>query len=344
MNALVVAPDYVPDPASVNGPRALLEVNGIGKTFRNGVRAVSNVNLRLNAGETLGIVGESGCGKSTTAKIMLKLLEPDEGNVLFDGVDIHRLRGKALRDLRRRLQVVPQNPQTSLNPRLTVHDSIAFNMRAHGYGSAERARRIPELLDRVGLDPSYGARYPHQMSGGQLQRAAIARALATEPEVVVCDEAVSALDKSVQAQVLNLLAELQAGLGIAYVFISHDLAVVEHISDRVAVMYLGHVVEEGPADQLWHDPRHPYTATLLSSAPGHGADRIVLSGELPNPANPPSGCGFRTRCPLAEEACATEWPLLTVRTPLHHAACVHDDPVPLLGVPGLRPAGSEPAA
>ncbi|MFF0344799.1 ABC transporter ATP-binding protein [Kribbella sp. NPDC004875] len=339
MNALAAALD-----PTTTGSRPLMEVNGIGITFKNGVRAVSNVNLTVNAGETLGIVGESGCGKSTTAKIMLRLLAPDEGRVFFDGEDISRLRGAKLKKLRRRLQVVPQNPQTSLNPRLSVGDSIAFNMRVHGYGAKQRAARIPEMLDRVGLDPSYAGRYPHQLSGGQLQRAAIARALATEPEVVVCDEAVSALDKSVQAQVLNLLAELQANLGLAYVFISHDLAVVEHISDRVAVMYLGRVVEEGPARELWDNPRHPYTATLLSSAPGLGQRRIVLSGDLPNPANPPSGCGFRSRCPVADERCATEWPLLTVRTKQHHASCVHEDPVTLLDIPGRAPTGSEPAA
>ncbi|CAO5152696.1 oligopeptide ABC transporter (ATP-binding protein) [Frankia sp. AiPs1] len=306
--------------------RPLLDAQDLTKTFRGGVRAVSGVSLTLAAGETLGIVGESGCGKSTTAKMLLRLLTPDSGSVQFDGADVHRLRGRALRELRRRLQVVPQNPQTSLNPRLRLADSIAFNMRAHGYGAATRARRIPELLDRVGLDPSYARRYPHQLSGGQLQRVAIARALATEPEVVVCDEAVSALDKSVQAQVLNLLADLQLELGIAYLFISHDLAVVEHISDRVAVMYLGRVVEQGPARALWDDPRHPYTATLLSSVPGLGRERIVLAGELPNPADPPSGCGFRTRCPCAVDACATTWPNLTVRAPDHVAACVHPDP------------------
>ncbi|GAA1504276.1 ABC transporter ATP-binding protein [Nocardioides humi] len=323
-----------PEVAPTSGRRRpLILVNDLTKTFGNGVRAVSDVNLTLYAGETLGIVGESGCGKSTTAKMMLRLLEPDSGEVLFDGADIHRLRGRELKALRRRLQVVPQNPQTSLNPRLTIAESIAFNMSAHGFSRAERARRIPDLLDRVGLDPSYGERHPHQMSGGQLQRAAIARALATDPEVVICDEAVSALDKSVQAQVLNLLADLQRELGIAYVFISHDLAVVEHISDRVAVMYLGRVVEEGAAEEIWNDPRHPYTATLLSSTPGPDRSRIVLDGELPNPAAPPSGCGFRTRCPLAADVCAQEWPTLTVRTPLHHASCVHQDPVPL-----MRPA------
>jgi peptide/nickel transport system ATP-binding protein/oligopeptide transport system ATP-binding protein len=302
---------------------ALLEAQGLTKTFGNGVRAVADVNLAVDAGETLGIVGESGCGKSTTAKMLLRLLVPDAGGVYFGSQDITKAKGKRLRELRRRLQVVPQNPQTSLNPRLTVRASIDFVMRAQGYGRTTRAARIPELLDRVGLDPSFSARYPHQLSGGQLQRVAIARALSTEPEVVVCDEAVSALDKSVQAQVLNLLADLQQELGVAYVFISHDLGVVEHIADRVAVMYLGRIVEEGPAEALWASPKHPYTQALISATPGSQTQRIVLSGELPNPANPPSGCGFRTRCPVAVDRCEVEWPTLAAVAPRHLVSCVH---------------------
>lgn len=315
------------------GEGPLLEAQDLVKTFGNGVRAVSQVSLSVNRGQTLGIVGESGCGKSTTAKMLLRLLTPDSGSVVFDGQDVHRLGRKDLRELRRRMQVVPQNPQTSLNPRLTVGRAIDFNMAAHGYGRATRSQRIPELLDRVGLDPTYATRYPHQLSGGQLQRAAIARALATEPELVVCDEAVSALDKSVQAQVLNLLSDLQRDMGLAYVFISHDLAVVEHVSDRVAVMYLGRVVEDGPAEEIWTDPRHPYTATLLSSTPGLNRPRIVLKGEPPNPADPPSGCGFRTRCPVARDECSSVWPYLTVRTASHYASCVYDDPVPAIPAP-----------
>ncbi|GAA3095079.1 oligopeptide/dipeptide ABC transporter ATP-binding protein [Kribbella aluminosa] len=327
MNVLKAVDDL---PTHRRDARPLLEAQDLVKVFGTGVRAVSNVSLSVAPGETLGIVGESGCGKSTTAKMMLRLLTPDSGRVLFDGEDVHRMKRKKLKELRRRLQVVPQNPQTSLNPRLSIGESIDFNMAASGYARSARQRRIPELLDRVGLDPSYGDRYPHQLSGGQLQRAAIARALATEPELVVCDEAVSALDKSVQAQVLNLLSELQTELGLAYLFISHDLAVVEHISDRVAVMYLGRVVEAGPAEQIWNDPRHPYNATLLSSTPGLNRSRIVLAGELPNPASPPSGCGFRTRCPLASEACATDWPVLTIRTPGHYASCIHQEPMALM--------------
>jgi peptide/nickel transport system ATP-binding protein len=302
---------------------ALLEAQGLTKTFGNGVRAVSDVNLAVHAGETLGIVGESGCGKSTTAKMLLRLLAPDAGGVYFEGIEVTRAKGHRLRELRRRLQVVPQNPQTSLNPRLSIQSSLEFAMRVQGVGRSDRAKKIPQLLDRVGLDPSFAERFPHEMSGGQLQRVAIARALSTEPDVVICDEAVSALDKSVQAQVLNLLADLQRELGVAYVFISHDLGVVEHIADRVAVMYLGRVVEEGPADSLWSDPKHPYTQTLISSTPGNGGERIVLTGELPDPANPPSGCGFRTRCPVAIDECSQTWPLLDVIAPRHFVSCVH---------------------
>ncbi len=305
---------------------ALLEAQDLVKTFGNGVRAVQDVSLQVAPGETLGIVGESGCGKSTTAKMLLRLLTPDAGAVLFDGADVNRMSRARLRELRRRLQVVPQNPQTSLNPNLTVRASLEFHLRAHGVARRARRLRVDDLLARVGLDPSYGQRYPHQLSGGQLQRAAIARALTTEPELVICDEAVSALDKSVQAQVLNLLAELQRDLGIAYVFISHDLAVVEHIADRVVVMYLGRIVEQGPSEVLWRDARHPYTIALLSSTPGADRAPITLHGELPNPADPPSGCGFRTRCPVTTDECATRWPPLTIRQSEHFVSCIHDRP------------------
>ncbi|WP_345675763.1 oligopeptide/dipeptide ABC transporter ATP-binding protein [Yinghuangia aomiensis] len=306
----------------------LLQAVGLTKTYPGGVRAVDRIDLEVARGETLGIVGESGCGKSTTAKMLLRLVDADAGAVAFDGVNITKVRGKALRQLRSRLQVVPQDPRTSLNPRLTVGSSIGFNLRVHGVGRADRSARVPELLDRVGLDPAYADRYPHEMSGGQLQRVAIARALATGPDLVVCDEAVSALDKSVQAQVLNLLAELQRDLGVAYLFISHDLAVVEHIADRVAIMYLGRVVEQGPASSLWSDPRHPYTKALLSSVPGRGGARTVLRGDPPDPASPPSGCGFRTRCPIAEERCAHDVPALLAPSGTaadgHRVACVKE--------------------
>ncbi len=307
---------------------ALLEATNLSKTFGNGVRAVDQVDLRVAAGQTLGIVGESGCGKSTTARLLLRLLTPDRGELRFDGADLGRARGRELRRIRAELQVVPQHPMTSLNPRMTIGDSIEFNMRAHGVGRGDRAKRVRSLLDRVGLPPAHAARFPHQLSGGQLQRVAIARALATSPKLVICDEAVSALDKSVQAQVLNLLVELQADLGIAYLFISHDLSVVEHISDRVAVMYLGRVVEEAAASDLWESPRHPYTQALLSATPGRDRARIVLEGDPPSAVDVPTGCRFRTRCPQVIEACETfDPPLAPIRdAPHRQVACVHIKP------------------
>ncbi|MFN8075081.1 MAG: oligopeptide/dipeptide ABC transporter ATP-binding protein [Kineosporiaceae bacterium] len=301
--------------------KVLLDAVDLTKTFGNGVKAVDAVSLRVRRGETVGLVGESGCGKSTTAKMLLRLLAPDSGTITFDGVDLLRARGKQLRALRKRFQVVPQNPQTSLNPRLTIRSSIEFNLRAHHVPRAEWGTRVAGLLDRVGLQAKHASSFPHEMSGGQLQRAAIARALATEPDLVVCDEAVSALDKSVQAQVLNLLGELQRDLGVAYLFISHDLSVVEHVSDRIVVMYLGRVVEEGPSDRMWSQPSHPYTTTLLSASPGTGRERIVLHGDPPNPAKPPTGCTFHTRCPVAVERCSTQTPLLRVVGSGHTSAC-----------------------
>ena len=300
----------------------LLEAVGLKKTFRNGVKAVDGVDLRVNAGETLGIVGESGCGKSTTAKLVLRLIEADEGDIRFESKDLRKAHGRELRRIRARLQVVPQHPTTSLNPRRTAADSIAFNLHAQHWPKADRDPRVRDLLDRVGLSPTQGGRYPHELSGGQLQRAAIARALATNPVLVVCDEAVSALDKSIQAQVLNLLAELQADLGVAYLFISHDLAVVEHIADQVAVMYLGRVVEQGKASEVLENPLHPYTQALLSAAPGAGRKRVVLQGELPSSANPPSGCTFRTRCAYATDACSAGRPPLVPLDKDHWVACV----------------------
>jgi peptide/nickel transport system ATP-binding protein len=308
----------------------LLEARNLKKVFGNGVRAVDGVDLTVHAGETLGIVGESGCGKSTTARMLLRLLKSDRGGELrFDGHDLGRATGRELRRLRADLQVVPQHPMTSLNPRMTIGTSIGFNLSVHGVGRREREARVSELLDQVGLPSAHGDRYPHELSGGQLQRVAIARALSTRPKLIVCDEAVSALDKSVQAQVLNLLVEIQREMGLAYVFISHDLAVVEHVSDRVAVMYLGRVVEEGPARQLWANPLHPYTQALLSAMPGRDRARIDLQGDPPSPVDLPSGCRFRTRCPVAVEACATfDPPLIPARGfPAQQAACVHVKPL-----------------
>jgi oligopeptide/dipeptide ABC transporter ATP-binding protein len=300
----------------------LLAAEGLGKRFANGVRAVDDVSLTVNAGETVGIVGESGCGKSTTARLILRLLDPDEGSVRFGGVDLATLRGRRLRDIRRRLQLVPQNPQMSFNPKLTIGDSIAFNLVVNGSKRAPARARAVQLLERVGIAPAHASKHPHELSGGQLQRAAIARALATEPELVICDEAVSALDKSVQAQVLNLLAELQRDTGVAFLFISHDLAVVEHVADRVVVMYLGRVVETGPALDLWREPAHPYTEALLSATPERMAQRVVLQGEPPDPADPPSGCWFRTRCPVATAVCAQARPPAVAVSASHEAACV----------------------
>jgi peptide/nickel transport system ATP-binding protein len=315
---------------------SLLVVENVTKRFGNGVLAVDGVSLEVREGETVGVVGESGCGKSTTAKLALRLLAPDSGTVYFEGFNFNTMSTSAIRRARARLQLVPQNPQTSLNPRITVGDSIAFNLRAHGWKRGDISRRIDTMLERVNIDPSYRTRYPHQLSGGQLQRVAIARALSTDPKLVVCDEAVSALDKSVQAQVLNLLADLQAETGVSYLFISHDLSVVEHFSDRVVVMYLGRVVESATARSIWDQPRHPYTEALLSSVPGSTEGRIVLEGDLPSPANPPSGCGFRTRCPIAIDQCSTDRPpLVDLVVPptelsrqdihVHRVACIRRD-------------------
>jgi peptide/nickel transport system ATP-binding protein len=322
--------------------KILLDAVDLQKTFRNGVRAADSVSLQIRRGETLGVVGESGCGKSTTAKMILRLLTPDSGQLTFDGVNLLAAKGAALRRLRRRLQLVPQNPQTSFNPRLSIRSSIYFNLRAHGYPKREWRERVDRLLSRVGLAARHGESFPHELSGGQLQRAAIARALATEPDLVICDEAVSALDKSVQAQVLNLLVSLQQELGVSYLFISHDLSVVEHISDRVLVMYLGRVVEEGPPGTLYSAPGHPYTRSLLASAPGFTGERIVLEGEPPSPADPPSGCVFRTRCPWVMERCAVERPLLLVSQPGQLIACHLNDPhaSDAAGVAAVPPAAA----
>ena len=311
-------------PTATTRPSPLLVANDLVKTFGNGVKAVDGVSLTVNRGETVGLVGESGCGKSTTAKMILRLLSPDSGVLRLGDVDLIKARGKHMRRLRARMQLVPQNPQTSFNPRLSIRSSIEFNLRAHKVGPIDRAKQLLEAMERVGMPPAYAQRFPHELSGGQLQRAAIARALVTQPELIVCDEAVSALDKSIQAQVLNLLVELQQDLGMAYLFISHDLSVVEHLSDRVLVMYLGRVVEEASSADLWSRPRHPYTEALLSAAPKSGRERIMLTGDPPSPVNPPSGCSFRTRCPVALELCAEARPTLAAAIGTHVVACVNE--------------------
>ena len=289
------------------------------------VRAVDGVSFTVAKGETLGVVGESGCGKSTLARLLLHLIPPDHGTLVFDGDAVNETGGIALRDLRRQAQMVFQDSASSLNPRMPVRDSVAFGPLVLGHSRRQAAATADETLRRVGLDPAqFGPRYPHELSGGQKQRVNIARALALSPRLVILDEAVSALDKSVEAQVLNLLATLKRQLGLTYVFISHDLAVVRHVSDRVLVMYLGCVAESGPAAEIFARPLHPYTRALLASRlsmdPDRRANEAPISGDPPSPANPPSFCRFRTRCPHAEPVCAEKHP-----TPEtwdgHQAAC-----------------------
>jgi peptide/nickel transport system ATP-binding protein len=314
----------------------LLEARGLRKHFplrggvlqrtRAWVRAVDDVSFDVAPGEILGIVGESGCGKSTLARLVLRLVEPDAGRVSFDGEDVlHVLPGR-LKRLRRDLQLVFQDPYASLNPRLTVEDAVAFSLLVHGAGRAAARERARALLGRVGLDPRvYGRRYPHELSGGQRQRVNIARALVLDPRLMVLDEPVSALDKSVQAQVLNLLLELKAERALTYVFISHDLNVIEYVSDRVLVMYLGQVVETGTADALAEAPKHPYTQALFASAPSLDPERRLerppIAGDPPNPIDPPSGCRFRTRCAFAMPRCAEAAPPAVGVAPGHHVAC-----------------------
>ncbi|MDJ0343816.1 dipeptide ABC transporter ATP-binding protein [Streptomyces sp. H10-C2] len=284
------------------------------------VQAVSGVTFDLFQGETLGIVGESGCGKSTVAKLLMNLERPTKGEILYKGEDITKLSGKALKAVRRNIQMVFQDPYTSLNPRMTVGDIIGepYEIHPEVAPKGERRKAVEDLLDVVGLNPEYINRYPHQFSGGQRQRIGIARGLALRPEIIVADEPVSALDVSVQAQVINLMEKLQDEFNLSYMFIAHDLSIVRHISDRVGVMYLGKLVEIGGDSQIYEHPTHPYTQALLSAVPvpdpaaRDHRDRIILAGDVPSPANPPSGCRFRTRCWKAQERCALEEPLLAV--------------------------------
>jgi len=329
----------VPDQASESGETPLLEVRHVKKYFpiRQGVfqrevarvHAVDDVSFAVREGETLGLVGESGCGKSTLGRTIVRLLEPTDGQIIFQGRQIGHLGARTMRPLRREMQIVFQDPYASLNPRKRVGTIVSDPMRIHDLGSrSEQKRRVGEILETVGLSPEHYNRFPHEFSGGQRQRIGIARSLALRPKLIIADEPVSALDVSIQAQIINLLEELQSNLGLTYLFVAHDLSVVRHISDRVAVMYLGRIVEITDRKSLYDDPKHPYTKALLSAVPipdpeiEARREHIVLGGEVPSPLKPPSGCVFHPRCPIAIDRCRTEVPDLREVTPGHRAACI----------------------
>ena len=307
----------------------LLEVRNLKKYFPSGtqvVKAVDDVSFDVYEGETLGLVGESGCGKSTTGRMTIKLLDSTAGSILYRGRDIAQLKGSELRDQRCRMQIIFQDPFSSLDPRKTIGETIGRPLQVHGLASRrQRFERVLELMERVGLDPNWVNKYPHELDGGRRQRVGIARALAVNPEYIVCDEPVSALDVSIQAQVLNLLQDLQEELGLTYLFISHDLSVVKHLSNRIAVMYLGKIVELATSDELFANQAHPYTQALLSAIPIPSIDakpkRILLQGDVPSPKNPPSGCRFHTRCPYATERCRQAEPQLQDIGGGHFVAC-----------------------
>lgn len=340
MEATAAEPTLRAEPVNED---ALLSVRGLVKYFPltrgilfkkkiGDVQAVDDVSFDLHRGETLGLVGESGCGKSTVARVLLRLYEPTAGVAVYKGRDIFELDKQALRAFRREVQIIFQDPYSSLNPRMTVGDIVAEPLDIQGSGTRRERREVVKgLLERVGLNPDHINRYPHQFSGGQRQRIGVARALALNPEVIICDEPVSALDVSVQAQVVNLLADLQDEFGLSYIFIAHDLSVVRHISDRVAVMYLGKIVETGDEEEIYEHPTHPYTQALLSAVPVPDPklrgrrSRIILTGDVPSPADPPSGCRFRTRCWKAQDVCAEQEPELVPRSRPHPDACLFSE-------------------
>ncbi len=311
-------------------PNSLLKVENITKQFPiygglfskqiAAVKAVQDVSFEINKGETLGLVGESGCGKSTLGRSLIRLIEPSSGKIFFKNKEITHANGNDLRDLRKKMQIIFQDPYASLNPRMTIGSILEEPLIIHNLypNQKDRLERVRELINLVGLRPEHLSRYPHEFSGGQRQRVGIARALAVNPELIICDEPVSALDVSIQAQVINLLMELQQKLGLTYIFIAHDLKVVEHVSHRVAVMYLGKIVEIGTADELYRNPQHPYTKALLSAIPVPDPkprpERIILMGDVPSPMNPPSGCQFHPRCPLADANCAKQTPVLEAKS------------------------------
>ncbi len=338
--------------ANTNGAdRILLEVKDLKKYFpvKRGifrrtvahVKAVDGVSFFIKEGETLGLVGESGCGKTTTGRVILKLIEPTAGQVILrrdnQAVDLAKLRLRQLKPLRREMQIIFQDPYSSLNPRMTIGDIIAEPLVVHNVAKGkEREARVRELLEAVGLNPNYMKRYPHEFSGGQRQRIGIARALALDPKLIICDEPVSALDVSIQAQVINLLQDLQKEFGLTYLFIAHDLSVVRHISDRIAVMYLGRIVEMAETEKIFTVPKHPYTEALLSAVPvpdpEFHRDRIILKGDVPSPVNPPSGCHFHPRCPYAQAICSQKVPELTDIGGGHFASCHFARDLKLTGV------------
>jgi oligopeptide transport system ATP-binding protein len=315
-----------------SGNQPILEVRNLQKHFNLGggniLKAVDGLNFAIQRGETFGLVGESGCGKSTAGRTIIRLYEATAGEVLFNGANVHQMSGKKLHSLRRDMQMVFQDPYASLNPRMTVGNIIAEGIDIHGlHKGSKRKERVQELLQAVGLNEEHAGRFPHEFSGGQRQRIGIARALAIEPQFIIADEPISALDVSVQAQVVNLFKKLQKEHGLTYLFIAHDLAMVKHISDRIGVMYLGKLVEVTTSDALYAKPMHPYTESLLSAIPipdpevERTRERIILEGEIPSPLNPPSGCPFRTRCPKAMPECAASMPAFKEVEPGHHVAC-----------------------